>query len=67
MLAYKKMKLKLYKCITDFQKSLRTFDVYIRGLLFKFVYFLYSRSEVFDRVLNVISSENIFYSLYFDV
>ena len=39
----------------------------IRGLLFKFVDFLYSRSEVFDRVLNVISSENIFFSLPFDV
>ena len=39
----------------------------IRGLLFKFVDFLYSRSEVFDRVLNVISSKNIFFSLSFDV
>ena len=39
----------------------------VRGLLFKFVDFLYSRSEVFDRVLNVISSENIFFSLSFDV
>ena len=32
----------------------------LRGLLFKFVDFLYSRSEVFNTVLNVISSENIF-------
>ena len=39
----------------------------VRGLLFKFVDFLYSRSEVFDTVLKVISSENIFFSLSFDV
>ena len=36
-------------------------------LLFKFVDFLYSRSEVFDRVIIVISSENVFFSLSFDV
>ena len=38
---------------------------HIRGLLFKFVDFLYSRSKVFDRVIKVISSEkseNIFFS-----
>ena len=39
----------------------------IRGLLFKFVDFLYSRSELFDRVIKVISSENKFFSLSFDV
>ena len=39
----------------------------IRGLLFKFVDFLYSRSEVFDLVIKVVSSENIFFSLSFDV
>ena len=39
----------------------------IRGLLFKFVDFLYSRSEVFDLVIKVISSENIFFSLSFHV
>ena len=37
----------------------------VRGLLFKFVDFLYSRSEVFNRVMKVISSENI--CLSFDV
>ena len=41
--------------------------MYIRGLLFKFVDFLYSRSEVFNRVMKVISFENIFFSLSFDV
>ena len=40
---------------------------HIRGLLFKFVDFLYIRSEVFDRVLKVKSSENIFFSLSIDV
>ena len=39
----------------------------IQELLFKFVDFLYSISEVFDRVTKVISSENIFFSLSFDV
>ena len=39
----------------------------IRGLLFKFVDFLYSRSVVFNRVMKVISSENICLSLSFDV
>ena len=39
----------------------------IRRLLFKFVDFLYSRSEVFDLVIKVISSENIFFSLSFNV
>ena len=39
----------------------------IRGLLFKFVDFLYSRSEVFYRVLKVISSDKIVFSLSFDV
>ena len=39
----------------------------VRGLLFKFVDFLYSRSEVFARVIRVISSENVFFSLSFDV
>ena len=38
--------------------------IYI-GLLFKFVDFLYSRSELFDRVIKVISSENIFFSPFF--
>ena len=41
--------------------------MYLRGLLFKFVDFLYSRSEVFDTVLKVILSENKFFSLSFDV
>ena len=41
--------------------------MHLRGLLFKFVDFLYSRSESFDMVLNVISSKNIFFSLSFDV
>ena len=31
---------------------------YLRGLLFKFVDFLYSRSKTFDTVLKVISSES---------
>ena len=31
---------------------------HIRGLLFTFVYFLYSRSDVFDRVIKVLSSGN---------
>ena len=37
----------------------------VRGLLFKFVDFLYSSPEVFDRVLKVISlsSDNILFSL----
>ena len=39
----------------------------VRGLLFKFVDFLYSRSEVFDRVIKIISSEKIFFSLSFEV
>ena len=39
----------------------------VRGLLFKFVDFLYSRSKVFDRVIKIISSENIFFSQSFDV
>ena len=43
------------------------FYVKIRGLLFKFVDFLYSRSELFDGVIKVTSSENIFFSLSFDV
>ena len=30
------------------------FKLHIRGLLFKFVDFLYSRSELFDRVIKVI-------------
>ena len=38
-----------------------------RGLLLKFVDFLYSRSKVFDIVIKVISSENIFFSQSFDV
>ena len=42
-------------------------NIHVRGLLFKFVDFLYNRSEVFDRVLKVISSETIFFSLPFDV
>ena len=41
--------------------------VHIRGLSFKFVDFFYSRSEVFNRVINVIPSENIFFSLSFDI
>ena len=49
------------------EKNEESFSVYIRGLLFKFVDFLYSRSEVFDRVIIVISSENVFFSLSFDV
>ena len=40
---------------------------YLRGFLFKFVDFLYSRSELFDRIIKVISSENIFFSTSFDV
>ena len=39
----------------------------VRGLLFKFVDFLQSISEVFDRVIKDISSEKIFFSLSFDV
>ena len=51
------------------KKKKTTFDLCftVRGLLFKFVDFLYSRSEVFDRVVIVISSENVFFSLSFDV
>ena len=39
----------------------------VRRLLFKFVDFLYSRLAVLDRVLNIISLENIFFCLSFDV
>ena len=39
----------------------------IRELLLKFVDFLDSRSEVFDRVIKVIQSKNIFFSLSLDV
>ena len=57
---------------TQSRLSIHLSDIFIkkqelRGLLFKFVDFLYSRSELFDRVIKVISSENIFFSLSFDV
>ena len=45
-----------YKCLFAYFR-------FLRGLLFKIVDFLYSRSEVFDTVLKVISSENIFFSI----
>ena len=48
-------------------ERLKKKNIDLRGLLFKFVDFLYSRSEVLGRVLNVISSENIFFPLSFDV
>ena len=41
--------------------------IIILGLLFKFVDFLYNKSEVFNSVLKVISSEKILFSLSFDV
>ena len=43
---FKRLFIKLYKH--------KVYHLYIRGLLFKFVDFHYSRSEVFDRVLKVI-------------
>ena len=44
--------------------------IHIQGLLFKFVDFLYSRLlrlDVFNRVIKVIPSKNIFFSLSVDV
>ena len=49
------------------RQSFKSHLGYIRGLLFKFVDFLYSRSEDFYTALKVKSSENIFVSLSFDV
>ena len=73
LLAKKDHKISLFTNFAGIRTSIRTFmnikkfHFYIRGLLFKFVDFLYSRPEVFDRVIKVISSENIFFSLSFDV
>ena len=52
----------MIECLGDrLEHSLRVIAIKVRGLLFKFVDFLYSRSEVFDRVIRVISSENAFF------
>ena len=52
----------MIECLGDrLEHSLSVIAIQVRGLLFKFVDFLHSSSEVFDRVIRVISSENVFF------